>query len=258
MYKGFDCAARLTAEKAAEFYNAGFRFVGRYFGYGSKILEPDEAKAITGAGLRLLTVFENSAEDYLGGAENGTRYGQLAKEQAEALEMPKAGIIYFAIDTQPTDFDLTAEYLLAAEKAAAPYQIGVYGSFYTIEEMAKRGIGAAFWQSYAWSDGKLSDHSSVWQSSVESEEIGIQIDHDICCDMSGAGIWSYDMSETNKKRIQTLEEVPEPLYAETKELVNSGALRGKGEGLDVTEDMLRSMIVAKRYTDKKAETQETT
>ena len=52
-------------------------------------------------------------------------------------------------------------------------------------------------------------------------------------------------------RYQTLDEVPESLRAETEILINSGALKGSGQGLNVTEDMLRSMIVAMRYTDIK-------
>ena len=56
------------------------------------------------------------------------------------------------------------------------------------------------------------------------------------------------------KRLQTLDEVPPSLRTETQELIASGALRGDGKGLDVTEDMLRAMIVAKRYTDSVRQT----
>lgn len=53
------------------------------------------------------------------------------------------------------------------------------------------------------------------------------------------------------KRYRTIEETPEALRAETQELIDSGALKGRGDesGLDVTDDMLRSLIIAKRYTD---------
>ena len=53
------------------------------------------------------------------------------------------------------------------------------------------------------------------------------------------------------KRYQTLAEVPEALRQETAELMDAGALRGTGgaAGLDVTEDMLRTMIVCKRYAE---------
>lgn len=50
-------------------------------------------------------------------------------------------------------------------------------------------------------------------------------------------------------RYQNIYDVPEPLREETKELIESGALKGNEKGLDVTEDMLRCMIINKRYTD---------
>lgn len=55
------------------------------------------------------------------------------------------------------------------------------------------------------------------------------------------------------KRIRNLEEVPEALQPETRALIEAGVLRGKGgeAGLDVTEDMLRTMIVCMRYADRK-------
>ena len=56
------------------------------------------------------------------------------------------------------------------------------------------------------------------------------------------------------KRYRTIEEIPEALRAEAQELIDSGALKGRGDekGLDVTDDMLRAIIISKRYTDEKA------
>ena len=50
-------------------------------------------------------------------------------------------------------------------------------------------------------------------------------------------------------RYKDLSEVPDSLKKETKELIDSGALKGNEKGLDVTEDMLRCMIINKRYAD---------
>ena len=59
--------------------------------------------------------------------------------------------------------------------------------------------------------------------------------------------WEEDMA----KRYKTVAELPADLRAEAQELIDVGALKGKGGtfGLDVTEDMIRSMIVMKRYMD---------
>jgi len=55
------------------------------------------------------------------------------------------------------------------------------------------------------------------------------------------------------RRFRTLEEVPAALQPETRELIEAGVLRGRGgqAGLDMTEDMLRTLIIGKRYADRK-------
>lgn len=55
-------------------------------------------------------------------------------------------------------------------------------------------------------------------------------------------------------RYKSINEVPAALRKETQQLIDAGVLSGKGgaAGLDVTEDMLRVMIVNKRYADKVA------
>ena len=89
----------------------------------------------------------------------------------------------------------------------------------------------------------------------------------------GQGIWQYsgsgrvdgigtavdlDVSRVDykvlkaRRRIDEIGQVPASLRAETEALIASGALRGSGNGLDVTIDMLRCMIVSKRYSDSLA------
>lgn len=250
MVLGIDTAARLTAANARDFYAAGYRYVGRYFGYGAKVLQPEEARAITGAGLKILTVFENSTGDYNGGAFAGKKYGALALQQARAIDMPEHGIIYFAIDTFPVDYDRAAEYLSAAAEAIRPYRLGVYGSYDVVEQMAARGIGAAYWQCIAWSSGKISPRMNVYQYNSSHTECGVSVDNDRCEDMDAAGIWDY--APIKPARIRSIDDVPASLRRETEELIASGALMGRGgaAGLDLTEDMLRAMIINKRYADK--------
>lgn len=54
------------------------------------------------------------------------------------------------------------------------------------------------------------------------------------------------------KRYKTIAELPRELQEEARKLIDAGALRGKGGdlGLDVTEDMIRTMIVAARYAEQ--------
>ena len=60
------------------------------------------------------------------------------------------------------------------------------------------------------------------------------------------------LEEEPMVRFKTIDEVPTALRPETAELIAAGVLQGKGPdaGLDVTEDMLRTLIISKRYADK--------
>lgn len=52
-------------------------------------------------------------------------------------------------------------------------------------------------------------------------------------------------------RYNTVQEMPEHYQAEAQRLVDRGALKGREPGkLDVSEDMLRVMIVCQRLIDK--------
>lgn len=56
--------------------------------------------------------------------------------------------------------------------------------------------------------------------------------------------------EEAEMRYQKIEELPEHYRKEIQELVDAGALRGADGKLDLSEDMVRTMIVSKRYADK--------
>lgn len=187
MYYGVDFAAHVNAQTAQELYNAGYRFVCRYFGYGSKITDKAECRAISDANLRILCVWENRTDDYKSG--KGRIYGAEAKRQAEAIGMPHSAIIYCAIDTDATMLDTCAAYLTEFAEAIRPYRLGVYGGYKTVEEMHKRGIGDAYWQTIAWSYGRISDHMTVYQYTTSHKECGISVDNDRCEDMDAAGMW---------------------------------------------------------------------
>lgn len=55
--------------------------------------------------------------------------------------------------------------------------------------------------------------------------------------------------EDEAMRMQTINDVPDWAKKETQELIDAGALRGNEKGLDLTEDMLRTIIICKRYIE---------
>lgn len=211
--RGIDCASRLNERTAAAAKAAGFDFVGRYLvpaSYGKALLYP-EAKAITDAGLKILTVFESTADRARSGAAGGGLDGYAACKCAREIQMPESGIIYFAVDYDAgeADFPLIAEYLNAARAQTGPYQIGVYGSYRVVEAMAARGVCRGFWQCVAWSYGQISPHRTVYQSDwsgtdaakAAAAKIGVSVDLNDCPDMDRAGIWNYEEAHMTGKDI---------------------------------------------------------
>lgn len=207
--QGIDCCSPLTYAKAENAKAAGFDFVGRYLVPSnlSKALTPQEAHAISAAGLGLLCVWELDASRALSGAAGGKEDGRIARQCAEYIGMPvDRGIIYFAVDFQAMggQFAEIGNYLSAAMIEAAPYRIGVYGSYYTVEAMAKlKDICSGFWQCVAWSNNLVSPHTNVyqyaWDGSVEARaaaaKIGVNVDLNRCDDLNAAGIWRYEEDE---------------------------------------------------------------
>ena len=194
MIKGIDCASRLTAESAAKIKAEGYEFAGRYLvppEKYSKALTADEAKLITAAGMKLLTVFETTADRVKGGAEAGAADGRTARACAEALSMPKRGAIYFAVDydAQPKDFDTIRAYLAAARKELGGCRIGVYGSYSVIEAMAD--TADCLWQCVAWSYGNKSPKLHIYQARFNKYAGGVNVDINECADADAAGLWDY-------------------------------------------------------------------
>lgn len=93
-----------------------------------------------------------------------------------------------------------------------------------------------------WEASYPSRQADIWQYSQNGRIAGIRTTVDLDFALTDCACSSV--------RYQTLEEIPESLRAEAKKLIDSGALKGTGNQYNITEDMLRSMIVSMRYTDE--------
>lgn len=238
--KGIDCAAPLTEAKACALRALGYEFAGRYLvpARGTlkyKALTKAEARAICAADMRLLCVWETTADRAKGGAAAGASDGKEAFKLACELGIPFKAIIYFAVDfdAQRADYDAIAEYIGAVRKNLFPYGVGVYGHYGVIEEMYRRGMCDGGWQCVAWSYGRRSEHLSVYQATGQTEIAGHAVDINECPDMDAAGLWSYeedDMTgEEIYKRLQAyLAKQPLPDWAkdEFDEAVSMGITDG--------------------------------
>ena len=200
---GVDTATKLTAKNCADLKAAGYEFVGRYLVPNSgatawKALTKEEALRICDAGLSILCVWETTETRAKAGYSGGCVDGALAQQLAREIGMPEDGIIYFAVDydAQKADFQTIREYLRGARQNSGPWSVGVYGGYNLIEYMALYGACKGFWQTIAWSYGKLSADRTVYQAKAERSVCGVSVDIDECEDLQAAGIWSYKEAET--------------------------------------------------------------
>lgn len=240
--KGIDCAMEVSAAAAAEIKAAGYDFVCRYLVPSSmawKDLTLEEAQNISAAGLKLLCVFETTADRVKGGAIAGTKDGKTARALAQAIRMPTIGYLYFAVDYEPTnaDLDTIEAYLRAAAEAIGDYPIGVYGNCNVVEAMKARGVCVGFWQCYAWSYGKKSEHRNVYQYQNARTVAGIPVDLNEA--YSTAGFWSYenesedelDMTKDELLKVEGTGDAPSDWAKKaTEKMKDLGVFHGDGQG----------------------------
>lgn len=154
--KGCDTSTILDSSKAKSLYNAGYRYVGRYLtgtvsGTRSKAMTPSEIDHILGAGLRIFSIFQEGTvtrEKFT--YEQGRADAATALEAARALGIPYGEIIYFAIDYDMTDADVTnyvIKYFKGIRKTINDnyhrYKIGIYGSRNVCSRVAAAGYSVS-------------------------------------------------------------------------------------------------------------------
>ena len=191
MAKGFDTTAN-CAGVAAQLKAAGYDFVGRYYAHtGSKRLSAAEAKAVSGAGLQLVTVWEAAPTTtrYFSRAR-GIDEGTSAYHAALLVGQPAGSAIYFAVDydaPQAAIAGAIADYFRGigdgfaaiAGNTAPAYRIGVYGSGASCSAMIGHGLARLSWlaQSTGWSGYGTYSGWNIKQG-AETTLLGLAVDPD--------------------------------------------------------------------------------
>lgn len=201
IYIGVDTAATISANAAKILKDNGVSFVGRYLVPDGmwKNLKQDEAKALHDAGLAILLCWEINAGDVKGGAERGKSDGARAKNLAEAFGVPHGTAIYFTCDycAQESEYPTIEAYIRAAQEACYPYEAGMYGHAGLVDYLAQKGACRKFWQCVAWSLGRLSQYTTVyqymWSGGAESVEmqskVGFPVDMNKTTSLEAAKLW---------------------------------------------------------------------
>ena len=261
MYPGIDTSQPLTAEQCASIRKSGYLWVGRYLvpptGY-KKALTAAEAKRITDAGLRILTVWETTANRAKAGSQAGEYDGERALQCARNIQMPESGCIYFVdYDAPAGDYSAIEKYLDSAKRWISPYKIGVYGGYKVIDYLASRNVCDCYWQCMAWSYGKKHPARNVYQSKAEVSIYGLDVDLNECENMERAGIWNYrNGAEEKKDRYDYYDELPGWAKETIVRYIRAGAISGGGTAkdvygypadMDLSYDMIRTIMIMDKY-----------
>lgn len=149
-----DCATILTEAKAKSLYDNGYRYIGRYLtgtynGGISKALTKEEANIIFDAGLRFFPIFQTSARSasYFTEAQ-GIEDANDAIEAASKLGVPANTIIYFAVDFDAMDYQVTANIIPYFAKvhsvmSGSKYRTGIYGTRNTCTRVSDMGYACS-------------------------------------------------------------------------------------------------------------------
>lgn len=159
---------------------AGYDFVIRYLAEygGGKEISQAEAQQIRNAKLGLALVYEQRANNALGGRAAGKHDAQVALKQAEAIGFPDDRPIYFAVDwdATPAQQGVIDEYLRGAAEVIGAGRVGVYGGYWICKRCKENGSAKWFWQTYAWSGGNKLDGMHIYQYLNGQNIAGAEVD----------------------------------------------------------------------------------
>ena len=132
--RGTACDTRfeITAAHLATLISYGYKYVGRYLTGGDfKQIRDGELDRIINGGLSVFPIFEEGGYklSYFTAAQ-GTKDAATAAAAARRLRIPPNSVIYFAVDFDALDSDVTSNilpYFHALHTAMKDYRIGVYG-----------------------------------------------------------------------------------------------------------------------------------
>ena len=151
--KACDCATILTAEKAKTLYDNGYRYVGRYlsgtaYGNVSKALSKEELQIAFDAGLIVLPIQQGSATrvSYFTEAQAILDVDN-AYKYANSLSIPAGTVIYFAVDCDPLDTEITSNIIPYFKKVFenmrdeknSKFRIGIYGTRNVCTRVSDKG-----------------------------------------------------------------------------------------------------------------------
>lgn len=151
--KAADCATQLSAAQAKSLYDNGYRYIGRYltgrYSGGDKSISRAEAQRIFDAGLNFFPIYQTTARSNSYFTEKqGTIDAKAAIDAAAKLGIPRNTIIYFAVDFDCMDYQITSNiipYFRAVHETmvGSIYRTGIYGTRNACSRVSKLGYACS-------------------------------------------------------------------------------------------------------------------
>lgn len=118
----------------------------------SKDLQPAERDALFAAGLSIGLVWETTANRALSGFSAGQADGAEANNRADALGWPRSKALIYAVDFGAQGSQMVAiRNYFKGVKSVSARPVGVYGSYYVLQDLAAYEPVHCYWQCAAWS-----------------------------------------------------------------------------------------------------------
>lgn len=144
--KACDTATTLTYASAKALKDAGYDVVGRYL-TNKFAMTTEEINNIFKAGLEIFAIYEyGSTLSYYSESGRGTKDGEAARDAAIALGIPAGTVLYFAIDYDMEDYQVTnvvIPYFEEINNVIAPYSVGIYGSRNVCSRVSESGLAVS-------------------------------------------------------------------------------------------------------------------
>lgn len=205
LFKGIDVAVPLTNTQCKALKEAKYKFVCRYYtDYSNprhtwKLISKNEAQMISNAGLDIVAVYEARGPKKTYSRKTGKQDCINAINCAEKIGQPCNSTIYFAVDSRLYYYDNSKiknldEYFKGINEEMVLYKktsgykgwdLGIYGSYCVVEYMYNKCSILHFWQTAAWSNGKISDKAHFLQYKLNTSDCHINpVDIDLAYDSS--------------------------------------------------------------------------
>ena len=173
----FSFGSGMTAQEIKHF---GKGFVCRYLSGGnSKDISKSELANYLGADIKVVLVWETTAERMLSSNPGGKTDAQKANAQAVSLGVGTIPI-YFACDwdANPGQQAAIDSYLDGAASVIGRGRTGIYAGFYPLKRAFEAGKITFGWQTYAWSGGQWHPRAGIQQYDDNVELGPAQVDLD--------------------------------------------------------------------------------